>query len=279
MFLVMVGAMSIDELVTSHHVVDGPARRPGSSSAPAEGRDSGGTAVIRLSNVHVDRAAVRALTEISLWIDPGAHVAVIGPNGAGKSTLFALVSGRLSATGGTVTVEGTVAEVLQTTALDPQLRFTVEDVVRMGRYHARGFLGPLRAADRRAVDDAIERVRLTDVRRRSIDTLSGGQRQRALLAQGLAQDASILLLDEPTTGLDAPSRRRILDIIDEERSLGRTILCATHDLADASRADLVVVLACRCLCCAPPTTALADPSVIALFATRSTEVGSAASAT
>lgn len=225
--------------------------------------------MIRLAHVDVDRGPVRALVDVDLTIDPGTHVAVVGPNGAGKSTLFALISRRLAPTRGTVTVDGTVADVLQATAVDPQLRLTVDDVVRMGRYRACGFVRPLRAPDRRAIDAALERVELTAHRRRNINALSGGQRQRVLIAQGLAQDASILLLDEPTAGLDAPSRRRLLDMIDDERRAGRTVLCATHDLRDAARADLVIALACRCVCCAPPGRALADPSVTELVAAPS----------
>jgi zinc/manganese transport system ATP-binding protein len=202
---------------------------------------------------------------VSLTIDPGTITAVIGPNGAGKSTLFALISGRLRPTTGTVTTSGAVADVLQATAVDPQLRLTVDDVVCMGRYPARGLLKPLRRPDRQACEEALDRVGLLDLRRRPLNSLSGGQRQRALVAQGIVQKAPVLLLDEPAAGLDVPSQQRILEVIGAEADAGRTVLFSTHHLPDATYADTVVALAGRCVCCAPPRTALHDPAVTALF--------------
>lgn len=221
---------------------------------------------VHLRGVHAHRDSTLALESVDLSVDAGTVTAVIGPNGAGKSTMFALISGRLRASKGTVTIRGPVAEVLQATSLDPQLRLTVDDVVRMGRYPSRGLLGPMRRADRRACDEALDRVGLTELRRRPVIELSGGQRQRALVAQGLVQDAPVLLLDEPSTGLDVASRQRILEIMRAEADAGRTVLFSTHDLADAHHADQVVALACRCVCCAPPTVALEDPAVTELFA-------------
>ena len=202
---------------------------------------------------------------MSLEVDPGTVTAVIGPNGAGKSTLFALISGRLHPTGGTVATNGAVADVLQATALDPQLRLTVEDIVRMARYPARGYVRPMRRSDRHACHEALDRVGLLDLRRRPVNELSGGQRQRALLAQGIAQHAPVLLLDEPATGLDVPSQQRVRDVIRAEADAGRTVLFSTHDLREATHADTVIALACRCVCCAAPAEALRDPSVTALF--------------
>jgi ABC-type Mn2+/Zn2+ transport system ATPase subunit len=221
--------------------------------------------VIRLRNVDAHRRQVLALRAVSLSIEPGTVTAVIGPNGAGKSTLFALLSRRLRPSSGTVSVDGAVADVLQATTIDEQLRLTVADVVRMGRYPARGLLGPIGRSDRRIIEQALDRVGLLDQRRRPINELSGGQRQRALVAQGIAQQAPVLLLDEPATGLDVPSQRHILEVIRTEAESGRTVLFSTHHLPDANHADSVIALACTCICCAPPKAALGDPRVAALF--------------
>ncbi len=220
---------------------------------------------IRFERVEAHQGRTLALSEVDLTVDAGTVVSVIGPNGAGKSTLFALLAQRLKPTAGVVAVDGAVAEVLQGADIDPHLQLTVDDVVRMGRFPARGLLRPMRRSDRAAADDAIERVGLGALRRRPINQLSGGQRQRALVAQGLAQQSPILLLDEPTTGLDLPAQELILEIIRAEADAGRTVLFSTHDLDHAAQADVVVALACSCICCAPPHTALEDPDVVALF--------------
>ena len=230
-----------------------------------ETEDESLTPTVRLQEVDAHHNSTLALEAVSLSIDAGTVTAVIGPNGAGKSTLFALISGRLRPTTGTVATSGAVADVLQATTLDPQLRLTVDDVVRMGRYPTRGFVSPLRRSDRHACDEALDRVGLLDLRRRPINELSGGQRQRALVAQGIVQQAAVLLLDEPATGLDVPSQQRILEVLRAEADAGRAVLFSTHHLTDATHADTVVALACRCVCCAPPATALHDPDVTALF--------------
>lgn len=220
---------------------------------------------IECCGVDVRYNAALALDQIDLTIETGTVTAVIGPNGAGKSTLFGLISGRIRPSAGTVRIAGAVAEVLQATSIDEQLRLTVDDVVRLGRYPARGLLKPIRRADREAVENALERVDLLHLRRRPINELSGGQRQRALIAQGIAQEAPLLVLDEPANGLDKPSQRQILDIIRAEAADGRTVVFSTHRLSEAARADTVVALACSCVCCAPAATAMADPAVTELF--------------
>ena len=221
--------------------------------------------VVQLRGVDAHHDQTLALQEVSLSIEAGTVTAVIGPNGAGKSTMFALISGRLRPSTGTVATAGAVADVLQATTIDPQLRLTVDDVVRMGRYPSRGLLGVMGRSDRYVCDEALDRVGLLELRRRPINELSGGQRQRALVAQGIAQQAPVLLLDEPASGLDVGSQQRILEIIRAEADAGRAVLFSTHHLADATHADTVVALACRCVCCAPPTTALHDPAVTSLF--------------
>jgi ABC-type Mn2+/Zn2+ transport system ATPase subunit len=218
-----------------------------------------------LDAVEVQRGRRVALRDVSFAVRPGTLTAVIGPNGAGKSSLFGLLSGRIRPSKGRFQTDGPVAEVLQATDVDEQLCLTVEDVVRLGRYPARGFFRPMRTNDHKIIDQALAATEMLDLRRRPINELSGGQRQRAMVAQGLAQQAPILLLDEPMAGLDRRSQRHLLKIIRAETKRGTTVLFATHDLDHADQADNLIVLACECLCCAPPVTAMSDPAVAALF--------------
>lgn len=217
-----------------------------------------------LERVDVHRRNTLALDGVSLTVPRGSIAAVMGPNGSGKSTLFGVISGRLRPSTGKVLVEGEVAEVLQYGSVDPQLPLTVEDVVRQGRYRARGLLRPLRRRDREIIDEAIEAVDLADERKTPLYALSGGQRQRALLAQGIAQESQILLLDEPTTGVDVATQQKFGEVVRTVASAGTTVMVATHNLDDARKCDVMVALAGRCLCCAPPDEALDDPEVVEL---------------
>ena len=133
--------------------------------------------------------------------------------------------------------------VLQATPSEAALPVTAREVVRMARYARRGPLRRLTGADSEAVDTAMERLEVTDLASRHLRELSGGQRQRVLVAQGLAQEADLLLLDEPVTGLDLVSAERILTVLADERAAGRTVVVSTHDLDDAEEADHVVLLA------------------------------------
>jgi manganese transport system ATP-binding protein len=194
-----------------------------------------------------------ALRECDVAIPRGAVTALVGPNGSGKSTLLSAIAGLVPLAAGTLTVLGRepgqnglaarVAYVLQSTPANEALPVTVREVVTMARFARRGLFGRLTAADRRIVDGALERLEVTDLADRHLRELSGGQRQRVLVAQGLAQAADVLLLDEPVTGLDLTSRERILEVVDEVRSSGGTVVVATHDLGDAERADHVMLLA------------------------------------
>lgn len=220
---------------------------------------------VSVNDASVMRGSMVALKDVSFELPTGSLTAVVGPNGAGKSSLFAMLSGRIKPTSGTAELGGQVAEVLQATKVDQQLSLSIDEVVRLGRYAVRGPIRPMSKADRKAIDDALAAVDLTPLRRRPFGQVSGGQQQRALVAQGLTQQAPILLLDEPTTGLDLASQSLVRDIMRAEADRGTTVLFATHDLSEAARADFVIVLACECICCAPPIDALADPAVTALF--------------
>ncbi len=209
-----------------------------------------------------------ALAPLTLTVEAGTSVAVIGPNGSGKSTLLRTVAGLQSPTAGTVSVDGDVAIVLQSTTVDRSLPVTVREAVRMGRWARRGLLGRLRAADHQAVDAALARLDVADLADRSLHELSGGQRQRALVAQGLAQGAAVLCLDEPVTGLDLVSKEAILDVVDAERDAGRTVLVSTHDLDDARRCDVVVLLATSLVAAGAPEQVLTGDHLRTAFGGR-----------
>jgi ABC-type Mn2+/Zn2+ transport system ATPase subunit len=161
-----------------------------------------------------------------------------------------------------------VALVLQSTDVDRTLPVTVREAVTMARYATRGVFGRLRVADRAAVRRSLERMGVADLAVRQFHELSGGQRQRVLVAQGLAQEADLLLLDEPVTGLDVVSRELILDAVAAERSAGATVVVSTHDLADARRADLVMLLANRVVAFGPPDEVLTDGPLRAAYGGR-----------
>ena len=201
-----------------------------------------------------------ALTGGTFTVPTGALTVLIGSNGSGKSTLLNAIAGLSPVVSGEIEVLGgppppspaRVAYVLQSTSTNEVVPITVRDVVTMGRFAWRGATRRLRTDDREAVARAMERLEIRDLADRRLSELSGGQRQRALVAQALAQESELLLLDEPLVGLDLVSRRRILGAIFEERHAGRAVVLATHDLDDAALADHVLLLAGRVVAEGPP---------------------------
>ncbi|NHC24310.1 ATP-binding cassette domain-containing protein [Nocardioides sp. IC4_145] len=180
------------------------------------------------------------LHDVSVAVPRGAVTVVCGPNGAGKSTLVELLAGVLEPRRGNVVRHGRIALVVQRPAVPDTLPVTVRDVVTMGTWSRRR----PRAEARRAVDEAIARVSLTGFEDRPLSTLSGGQRQRALLAQGVVQEADVLLLDEPAAGLDAASRDTTRTILRAEaRDRGAAVVCVSHDEDSIRSADRVIRLA------------------------------------
>ena len=212
-----------------------------------------------------------ALAASSFQLPLGAVTAVIGPNGSGKSTLLNLLAGLLRPISGTLEVLGStsgeatdqIAYVLQATNVNETLPISVREVVTMGRYATRGLVGRLSADDRAAVQSAMDALGIADLARRSLHQLSGGQRQRVFVAQGLAQDHQLLLLDEPLMGLDLVSSAAIERVIIDERTAGRTVVLTTHDVSQALAADWAVLMAGRVIACGPPLEAL-SPENLAL---------------
>ncbi len=220
-------------------------------------------AAVTASDVVLAYGARTVVDAATFTVPHGAVTALIGPNGAGKSTILNAIAGLLTPRAGRLDVparerRGGVAYVLQATHANEHLPLTVRETVTMGRYATAGALRRLRARDREAVDRAMEALAITDLAREPLRELSGGQRQRTFVAQGLAQGADVLLLDEPITGLDVVSRQHILGAIAEERAAGHAVLVSTHDLGDAAAADHLLLLAGRVVASGPPDEVLTE---------------------
>jgi ABC-type Mn2+/Zn2+ transport system ATPase subunit len=208
------------------------------------------------------------LDDVTFSLAAGSSAAVMGPNGSGKTTLLRALVGSLTAAAGRIHVDGRVAYVLQNRSGRTWLPLTVGEVITMGRYGERGLLGRLTATDRTLIRDAAERMEMTDLLSSQFGELSGGQQQRALLAQALAQQPTVLLLDEPITGLDLPSQQRILDLIDEETERGTTVVLTTHNLDEARHCDSVLLLAGTLIAIGPPDQVLTAPNLRLAFGDR-----------
>ncbi|MFS8197654.1 zinc ABC transporter ATP-binding protein AztA [Streptomyces sp. CWNU-52B] len=168
-----------------------------------------------------------------------ATTALVGPNGSGKSTLLGVLAGVIRPTSGEVHHDGGLppAFVPQHGAVGDTLPLTVRQTVEMGRWAERGPWRRLTRRDHATVEAALDRLGIGDLTARQLGELSGGQRQRALIAQGLAQESDLLLLDEPTTGLDPEARERIGALLTSLVADGVTVIQATHDLEAARTAD------------------------------------------
>ncbi|MGB7873224.1 MAG: metal ABC transporter ATP-binding protein [Anaerolineales bacterium] len=182
-----------------------------------------------------------ALEDITFHLHVGERVAVVGPNGAGKSTLFKVVAGVLQPAGGEVNIYGStphghvcIAYIPQRSQVDWNFPVSVADVVMMGRIAKLGLLGWPKKRDWELVNNALEIVNLTDLSKRQIGELSGGQQQRMFIARALAQEAELMLMDEPLSGLDTPSQEGILALLDELKGQNVTVMVATHDLEQAA---------------------------------------------
>jgi zinc/manganese transport system ATP-binding protein len=214
-----------------------------------------------------------ALHELSAEIRGGRVTALLGPNGSGKSSLLGAIAGVVPHAAGTVERRGArrPAYVVQRSAVADTLTVTVHDTVAMGRWAHRGPWRRLTRHDRAVVDDCLARLGIGDLARRPLGALSGGQRQRALVAQGLAQEPDLLLLDEPAAGMDVTAGELIATAIDEEVARGVTVVLATHDLAAAERAGHCLLLGEGRLVAEGPPGEVLTPAALAstwLTATR-----------
>ncbi|MEV6257656.1 zinc ABC transporter ATP-binding protein AztA [Nocardia sp. NPDC051911] len=184
------------------------------------------------------------LREFTATIPGGQVTALIGPNGSGKSTLLGVLAGVITPTAGTVRRHHLrrPAIVVQHSGVPPNLPITVRETVAMGRWAQRGAWRRLTREDRAIVGACLDGMAITDLAERRLDSLSGGQRQRAMLAQALAQESDLLLLDEPTTGLDSAAQQEISDAVRHVGAHGVTVVHVTHRREDALRADYCLLL-------------------------------------
>ncbi|MCJ1675264.1 metal ABC transporter ATP-binding protein [Rathayibacter sp. VKM Ac-2929] len=201
------------------------------------------SARVGLRGVGVDFGERTALDGVDLDVPEGTLTVVAGPNGAGKSTLLEVIAGTRRPSRGVRTVSSAIAFVPQRTAVSDRLPVTVRDVVTVGVWGRAGRWRRVGADLRAAVAAAMDRLEISALAAEPFAVLSGGQRQRTLLAQGLARGADLLLLDEPTTGLDAASAERIREILRAEAERGVAVVCVSHDPAVIALADRVVQLA------------------------------------
>ena len=212
-----------------------------------------------------------AIDRSSFEIPLGGITALIGPNGSGKSTLLGAIAGLIEPVSGGVEVRDVdgarqrISFVLQTTKVNDTLPVTVREVVTMGRYATAGAYRRLRAEDTVAVDTSMERMGVTNLADRHLSQLSGGQRQRVFVAQGLAQEHEMLLLDEPLTGLDLTSAQAIDKVIHDETQTGCTIVMTTHDLAEAHVANHVLLLSGRVVASGAPEAVLTIENLTAAY--------------
>jgi zinc transport system ATP-binding protein len=225
-------------------------------ASPGQTTSTDGTTVvdtvIELSDVKFGYTATPVVENVSIRIESGEYVAIVGPNGSGKSTLMKLILGLLRPDEGTARLfdepahqfdDGSrIGYVAQEASASKEMPITVREVVKMGRFPHVGF-GRLADDDWQIVDRALETVGMSAFDDRRVTQLSGGQRQRAFIARALAGEADLLVLDEPTVGVDAESVDAFYDLLDALNRDGITVLLIEHDLsAVIERADRVVCL-------------------------------------
>jgi ABC-type Mn2+/Zn2+ transport system ATPase subunit len=208
------------------------------------------TPILSVANLRLQYLNRTALDDITFELKKGERLAVVGPNGAGKSTLFKIIAGLLQPTSGQVRVYGNepgghicIAYVPQRSQVDWNFPVTVKEVVMMGRVGKLGLFRWPRKRDWEIAQQALEVVRLENLASRQISELSGGQQQRMFIAQALAQEAELMLLDEPFTGLDITSMEEIFQILAQLQQKQVTLMIALHDLKlAAERFDRVLLL-------------------------------------
>ena len=224
------------------------------------------TATISADHLCVGYGKHPVVEGVMLDMYPGELLVLIGTNGSGKSTLLKTLAGLIHPVHGDLHVLGQHAWQLPTrVAYLPQhpvsshtLPLQVRDVVTMGRFAHLGLFKRTSSSDRAIVNSAMQRTGIDEQASKPIRDLSGGQQQRTHLAQVLAREAEILLLDEPTAGLDINGRKLVAELIAGERARGVTVVMATHELADAEQATSVMLLAQRVVSMGPPQEALRD---------------------
>ncbi|GAC1393595.1 MAG: metal ABC transporter ATP-binding protein [Vulcanimicrobiaceae bacterium] len=230
---------------------------------------------VAIHDLSVRYDSVMALQGVELLCHSGEALGIIGPNGSGKSTLLKTIAGLLKPSAGRVDLfgkppsaarPGSIAYVPQVEAVDFSFPATVRDVVSMARFPHLSPFAPFRKRDREIVQAALEALDITNLADRHIAHLSGGQQQRTFVARALAQEPAILLLDEPTTGVDAATSETIRTIVRERVAAGLPVLMTTHEVDDAANwFDRLAVVDRRVLAYGTPDEIAGSPIFATLF--------------
>ncbi|HVL82819.1 MAG TPA: metal ABC transporter ATP-binding protein [Pseudonocardia sp.] len=229
---------------------------------------------VDVRGVTVSYRSTPVLWDVDAELPAGRLSAIVGPNGAGKSTLLRAMLGLVPMESGRVRIAGLpleqardlLAYVPQREAVDWNFPVTVREVVAMGRYRAAGWFRRLGRTDRTLAAEALERVGMTAFARRQIGELSGGQRQRVFVARALAQQAEVLLMDEPFAGIDARTQAGLLGLFGELCAEGRSVVVVHHDIA-AVRAsfDHALLLNVRALGCGDAREVLTEEAILRAY--------------
>jgi len=232
--------------------------------------------ILDVSRLTVQYNGRAALKDITFHLHEGERVAVVGPNGAGKSTLFKVVAGVLQPTSGEARIFGSIPNkhvcigyIPQRSQVDWDFPVTVADVVMMGRSAKLGPLNWPHKRDWEFVNHALETVEIGNLASRQISQLSGGQQQRMFIARALAQEAELMLMDEPLTGLDAPAQEGILNLLDRLQQEKVTVMVATHDLDQAaSHFDRIMLLNHRMIAFGEPAHVMQTEKLLQAYGGR-----------
>jgi ABC-type Mn2+/Zn2+ transport system ATPase subunit len=198
--------------------------------------------LVRVEGLAATYGGPLVLDGVSFELCAGQRIGVLGPNGGGKSTLFRVLLGELTSTTGTVAVAGRCGTVPQTERSRLDYPVSALDVALMGALSRVPWWRPIGRHERAVALDALEQVGLRAQADAQFGELSGGQRQRVLVARALVQDARVLLLDEPFTGVDQPSAERLELLLEQLAAQGRGVLIATHDVDQVRAWDRVLCL-------------------------------------
>ncbi|KPX11205.1 Iron dicitrate ABC-type transport system, ATP-binding protein FecE [Pseudomonas syringae pv. coryli] len=234
--------------------------------------------ILKAQHLDIGYGATRIVQDLSFSPPPAQVTALIGPNGCGKSTLLKAFARILTPQSGSLSLDGTAYGKLSANELARKVAFlpqvlpipegvSVRQLVAYGRSPHNSLWGRLSGADQHSVDQALQRMELDTLAERPLADLSGGQRQRAWLAMILAQDAAIVLLDEPTTYLDISHQVELLDLMRELSAEGKTVITVLHDINQACRyADhLAVMQGGRMVTCGAPSDVLTAELVCQVF--------------